>query len=197
MSVKGKERRKALRTALVDAAQKRIADSGISSVKARDLARDAGCALGAIYTAFEDMDALFMAVNGRTFQKLGQSVASSQAGLEDYEPVDCLIRMSHAYLDFASENTNLWRALFDINMSMDMDVPDWYMEELAQLFGHIRAPLGRRWPDRHEKELEMMTRALFSSVHGIVLLGLQNRISGVPRGQISRMIEVILKEVCK
>ncbi|MEI6097463.1 MAG: hypothetical protein WCS20_04005 [Alphaproteobacteria bacterium] len=37
-----------------------------------------------------------------------------------------------------------------------------------------------------------MVRALFSSIHGIVLLGLQNRICGVPRAQIDTMIEQIM-----
>lgn len=197
MSTKRQEKREALRTKLVNAAEKRIAMDGMASVKARDLARDAGCALGAIYTAFDDMDALFMEVNGRTFRALGKAVAASQQDTDACDPAECLIRMSHAYLDFAVANTMAWQALFDINMSTDMDVPTWYLEELSCLFAHIRMPLQKRWPERDGEALELMTRGLFSSVHGIVLLGLQNRISGVPRDQIAQMIEVILCEVTK
>jgi hypothetical protein len=42
------------------------------------------------------------------------------------------------------------------------------------------------------RDLDLMVRALFSSVHGMVLLGLQNRISGVPRANIEAMIEAVL-----
>ena len=37
-----------------------------------------------------------------------------------------------------------------------------------------------------------MTGTLFSSIHGIVLLGLENRISGVPHGQLKDMIALLL-----
>lgn len=73
-------------------------------------------ALCAIYTVFEDMDALFMDVNGRTFRALGVAVEASQVDMESCAPADCLTKMSHAYLDFAEANTNLWLALFDINI---------------------------------------------------------------------------------
>ncbi len=197
MARKSTERRKALREALIDAAQAQIAQGGIASVKARALAGEVGCSVGAIYNVFQDLGALILEVNGRTFRALGARVAASQQGLEGCAPVDCLIRMSHAYLDFAVENTRLWQALFEVEMSTDMEVPAWYLEELSRLFAHIRAPLSRRWPERSEAELDLLTRGLFSSVHGIVLLGLQNRISGVPRDKVAAMIATVLQEVCK
>ena len=42
-----------------------------------------------------------------------------------------------------------------------------------------------------------MTRALFSSVHGIVLLGLERRISGVPPEKLERMIELVLSNIAE
>jgi hypothetical protein len=41
----------------------------------------------------------------------------------------------------------------------------------------------------------MMTRTLFSSVHGIVHLGLQRRISGVPIARMEEMIAILLSNV--
>ncbi|MDH5531314.1 MAG: WHG domain-containing protein, partial [Paracoccaceae bacterium] len=110
-------------------------------------------------------------------------------------PVARLIRMSNAYLAFASENTNLWRALFDLEMTNEMPVPEWYLKELQQLFAHIARPVSELFPDLTPEDLDLMTRALFSSVHGIVLLGLQNRISGVSRGNIEKMIGHVLRKI--
>ena len=42
-----------------------------------------------------------------------------------------------------------------------------------------------------------MVRALFSSVHGIVMLGLQNRISGVPRDRVETMLEQVLLRLAR
>ena len=195
MATKTELRKAALRERLIDAAEARIERDGATSLRARDLAKDAGCALGAIYNVFDDLDALIMAVNGRTFQRLGRAVSLSLEGGEGLPPTERLIRMSHAYLGFAAENKFLWRALFDVQMTRDGPAPDWYREALNGLFAHIAGPVSELFPDESSEEVNLMTRALFSSVHGIVLLGLENRISGVPPEQIEVMISRVLTQV--
>lgn len=194
MAGKVAARRAELRKKLIDAAEARIAEGGLSSVKARDLAAEAGCALGAIYNIFSDLNDLILEVNGRTFLKLGQAVAHSVVDSRE-GPRQRLVAMSYAYLDFASENPHSWRALFDIRMSADGPVPQWYLESLGNLFAHIRRPLSELFPDLDAAELDLLTRTLFSSVHGIVLLGVENRISGVPGDQIRRMIAQLLLRI--
>ena len=66
-------RRDDLRLRLIDLAEAQIAASGAASLKARDLAAQAGCAVGAIYNVVDDMTALVMQVNVRTFARLGSS----------------------------------------------------------------------------------------------------------------------------
>ncbi|WP_299640878.1 TetR/AcrR family transcriptional regulator [uncultured Ruegeria sp.] len=193
MSTKAQIRRELLREKLVEAAETRIDQNGLSDLRARDLAKDAGCALGAIYNVFEDLNAIVMAVNGRTFKRLGQAVGTSFDGSEP--PVQRLIVMSTAYLHFADENANLWRALFDLQMSDDGPVPDWYRNALKELFSFIAEPVSELFPELDRVEMDLMTRALFSSVHGIVILGLENRISGVPPEQIERMIAQVLSRI--
>ncbi|WP_390915271.1 WHG domain-containing protein [Pseudosulfitobacter sp. SM2401] len=197
MMGKVQERKAKLHDRLIDVAEAQIIEGGLSTVKARDLARKAECALGAIYNVFDDINDLLMAVNGRTFHKLGEAVSAAVKDAHDEGPNDQLIAMSKAYLGFAAENTHLWRALFDLEMSSESKVPEWYLAELAQLFTHIAHPLARLFPDLPRDELDLMVRALFSSVHGIVLLGLEKRISGVPRPQIEHMIAQVLSQIGK
>ncbi len=191
---KTEARREDLRARLTDIAERVIAEQGLPALKARDLAAEAGCSVGAIYNAFADLNDLVMAVNGRTFQQLGAAVTASLDG-RALPPRDALITMSHAYLHFAATHTRSWRALFDLEMSTDAAVPDWYLAELAKLFAIIAAPLRQIFPDWPAAQIDLMTRALFSSVHGIVLLGLERRISGVPTDQIERMIAVVLSNL--
>ena len=197
MTGKVEKRRAALRARLVELATAQIAAEGLSSLKARQLAQQADCAVGAIYNVFEDMTALTLEVNGHTFKALGETVQASLVGAETLGPNERLIRMSHAYLAYASANNNLWRALFDVEMSADSDVPEWYRAALSGLFALISKPLSELFPDKPAEELGLLTRALFSSVHGIVLLGLENRLSGVPTDQIAAMISQILGQIGK
>jgi AcrR family transcriptional regulator len=195
MSEKVKARKAALREKLIVLAEQQIAERGMGSLRARELAKEAGCAVGAIYTHFDDLNALILEVNGRTFRKLGMQVAGAVAQAKGQAPNARLIAMSHAYLHFASDNHLLWRALFDIEMPTTGAVPQWYMDALGGLFSYIAEPLAEIFPDMPEGELDLMVRALFSSVHGIVLLGLQNRISGVPFEHIEQMIAQVLGQV--
>ncbi|NIZ14035.1 TetR/AcrR family transcriptional regulator [Phaeobacter sp. HF9A] len=195
MATKAEQRRAELRDKLVSAAEARIRAAGVSSLRARDLAKDAGCAVGAIYNAFDDMTALVMAVNGLTFQRLGADVEAAVAASAGGSATARLIAMSEAYLDFASANSRLWRALFDLELPEDGAVPEWYRAALARLFSHIADPVAELFPEQSPEEQALTVRALFSSVHGIVLLGLENRISGVPPQDIRRMIALVLSRL--
>ncbi len=185
------KRRAELRDRLLDIAEAEIRASGVGSLRARALADKAGCAVGAIYNVFDDLTGLVLAVNGRTFERLGEAVSSSVEA-SNGDAARKLVAMGHAYLRFASENPNLWRALFDIEMTADSGVPQWYLDELSRLFAIIANPLAEMHPDADARELDLMTRTLFSSVHGIVLLGLERRISGVPVERIEDMITLLL-----
>ncbi len=193
MAKNTEKRHEALRTTLVEIAERHVRQEGLSALRARKLAAEAGCAVGAIYNVFNDLTGLVLAVNGRTFHRLGAHVSGAVSALGDVEPTAKLVRMGEAYLGFAVDNPLLWRALFDVEMSSDTDVPDWYMTELGQLFAIIAAPLKELNPVADAQQIDLMTRALFSSVHGIVLLGLERRISGVPQDRIEHMIGFMVR----
>lgn len=189
------KRREDLKERLLDIAETEIRENGMAALRARSLAEQAGCAVGAIYNVFDDLTGLILAVNGRTFRRMGKSVSDTIRDRPDATPTECLVTIAKAYLDFAARNPNLWRALFDVEMSTDGDVPAWYLDELGRLFSIISAPIAELNPDASAAEVDLMTRTLFSSVHGIVLLGLEKRISGVPRERMDDMIEYLLKRV--
>lgn len=192
---KADARKARLRETLLVLAEEQIAADGLGSLKARALAAKAGIAVGGIYTHFEDMQALVLEVNGRTFRKLGAEVARAVEAADGLGPTARLIEMSKAYLSFAAHHTALWRALFDVEMTGDTGAPQWYLDALEGLLGFIAEPLAELLPDMSRKERALMTRALFSSVHGIVLLGLERRISGVPTDQIETMLAQVLSRI--
>ncbi|MEM9438502.1 MAG: TetR/AcrR family transcriptional regulator [Pseudomonadota bacterium] len=188
------QKREALRTRLIDIAESRIAEGGLETLKARDLAKEAGISVGAIYNVFGDIRELVLAVNGRTFKRIGETVGAASHARSP-SPEQTLVALSTAYLHFAIDNRLLWRALFDVELTEESGIPDWYMAELGRLFAFISEPLAKVYPDYGPEDIELMTRALFSSVHGIVILGLENRISGVPSRELERMIELVLTNI--
>lgn len=194
MAGKVAQRRAALRDSLIDHAERRIAADGLANLRARDLAKDAGCALGAIYNVFGDLNDLVLTVNARTFERLGAAVAEPLAAAPQ-DPVEQLVVMAQAYHRFAAENYHAWRALFDIDRPAGEAAPDWYLTEMGRLFAYIDAPLSVLFPDLSDADRSLMTRALFSSVHGIVMLALNEASAGVPAQEVDRMISLVLRNL--
>ncbi len=193
MASKTEARREALRTNLIEIAERTIATEGLRALRARDLAKEAGCAVGAIYNVFGDLTDLTLAVNARTFHRLGADVAAALADAPQ-DPVEQLVIMAQAYHHFAAANHLSWRALFDVERPAGEAAPDWYLQEMGRLFAYISDPLAVIFPDRTPEDLALLTRALFSSVHGIVLLGLDEASAGVPTEDIDRMIALVLRQ---
>lgn len=194
MAGKVEIRRAALRDSLIQHAEARIIADGLKNLRARDLAKDAGCALGAIYNVFGDLNDLVLTVNARTFKRLGAAVAESLADAPQ-DATQQLIVMSHAYHQFAAQNFNAWRALFDIERDQGEAAPDWYLTEMGQLFAYIDAPLSVIFPQHDDETRALLTKGLFSSVHGIVLLGLEEASAGVPSAHVDEMISLLLNHL--
>lgn len=196
MAGKVEARRTALREKLIKIADKRIGQDGLANLRARDLAKDAECALGAIYNIFDDLTDLILAVNALTFKRLGAAVAADLAQAAE-DPTEQLVVMGQAYCHFASTNHNHWRALFDLPRAEGETAPDWYLQEMGRLFSYIHGPLSVLRPNLGAKDLDLFTRALFSSVHGIVLLGVDQASAGVPQKDLDRMIALFLRQITK
>jgi AcrR family transcriptional regulator len=194
------ERRERQRTQLIDAAEKAIAERGLAGLKARELAQEIGCALGAIYNLVADMDELVLRVGSRTLMRLDAALSAAEgedAPSSAHAAADRLVAVALAYCAFARDNLQLWRVLFEHRMAEGAVVPDWAVSEQMTLFRHILEPLSLLLPDRAEPERMLMSRTLFSAVHGVVAIGLEEKLIAVPRRDLDRQIEGLVRLVCR
>ncbi|HEV7800932.1 MAG TPA: TetR family transcriptional regulator, partial [Burkholderiales bacterium] len=156
---KALERREKLRAALILAAERMIASRGLAGLKTRDLAREIGCANGAVYNLVADVDELVLRVGSRTLRRLDGALSAAESEGEP-SPQETLVRIAIAYCDFAAENLQLWRALFEHRMETDKALPDWSVDDQLQLFRHIYKPLAALLPKRGAEELGITARSL-------------------------------------
>jgi AcrR family transcriptional regulator len=195
------KRRQELRAVLIDAAERAISTGGLAAIKARELAKEARCAVGAIYNVFPDLDALIFAVNARTlalFEHFVARVESSPPAEGDDNPaVARLVRLASAYLDFAAANHARWRALFDHRIvgPEGETIPDWYIAEQARMFSLVEKPLAALRPDMDDESLRLFARTLFSAVHGVVGLGLDAKLLALPPAVLHRQVEMLVRSV--
>jgi len=189
---KALERRAKLREDLIRAAERSISAGGLAGLKTRDLAREIGCANGAVYNLVDDVDELILLVGSRTLARLDAALTEAES-VGPPSPTETLVRIAVAYCDFASENLELWRALFEHRMIPGKPVPEWAVSEQMNLFRHIYTPLAALFPKRSPEELGVTARSLFSAVHGMVLLGLEQKLIAVPIEALRREIAAIVR----
>ena len=193
---KALERRAKLREDLIRAAEKSVARGGLAGLKTRDLARQIGVANGEVYNLVDDVDELILRVGSRTLSRLDAALtaAESQGAAS---PHDVLVRIAVAYCDFAADNLELWRALFEHRMTRGKPIPQWAVDEQMNLFRHIYHPLAALFPKRSAAELGVTARSLFSAVHGMVLLGLEQKLIAVPVDALRAEIATIVRAMVK
>jgi AcrR family transcriptional regulator len=198
-------RRKTLRDALVAAAERTIEQDGLRGLKARALAEAVGCAVGAIYNAVEDLDELALLVAARTLVALERELIAA-AGADETTSgkpkssgpeaaVARLVRMALAYLDFAAANTQRWRALFDHRLPPGQDVPDWYRKEQQRLFDYVENLLTELQAQESRVRRALLARSLFSAVHGLVTLGLEEKLQPLPLPVLREQIRFVVTAI--
>ena len=195
---KAAERRDKLRDALIDAAEQTIATDGLRALRARDLAAQVGCAVGAIYNAVADLDELIYAVNARTLAALEQTfTAAGDAGTVPSadSAIAQFVRLALAYTDFAAANRPRWHALFGHQPPAGREVPMSYMADQLRLFSYVEKPLQVLMPATTRERRTLLARSLFSAVHGIVVLGLEEKLQLIPlpvlREQVIFLVEAM------
>jgi AcrR family transcriptional regulator len=189
---KALERREKLRESLILAAERAVRTKGLGGLKTRELAREIGCANGAVYNLVDDMDELILRVGSRTLARLDASLTEAES-TGPASPGETLIRIALAYCDFAAENFELWRALFEHRMAPGKPMPEWAVDEQTDLFRHIHRPLVTLFPKRTVVELSEMGRSMFSAVHGMVTLGLEQKLIAMPADALRKEIAMIVK----
>ena len=186
------ERREKQRQALVLAAEKAVAAKGLAGLKSRELAQKIGVANGAVFNLVADMDELILRVGSRTLARLDAALTAAE-GAGSPSPAETLVRIAVAYCDFAAENLDLWRALFEHRMAQGKPIPEWAIGEQMDLFRHIYRPLAALFPKNSPTELGVTARSLFSAVHGMVLLGLEQKLIAVPTDALRNEIAIIVR----
>ena len=189
---KALERRAKFRERLILAAERSISGGGLAALKTRELAQEIGVANGAVYNLVDDVDELILLVGSRTLRRLDAALTEAES-VGPPAPTEKLVRIAVAYCDFAAENLELWRALFEHRMTPGKPIPEWAVSEQMDLFGHIFQPLAELLPSRSQAELGVTARSLFSAVHGMVLLGLEQKLIAVPIEALRREIATIVK----
>jgi len=188
-----RDQKKGKRRLLMLAIGRRLIEAkGLRSLKVRDVAEAADCSIGSVYNEFGDFDGLILTVNRETVQALTARLAAVPAD----NPIRQLHGLAGTYLDFATGHANLLRSLFEHRMEEDRPFPEDILVMVMQAFALMHEPLVRLLPGKDPAEVALLSRMMFSAVHGIISLGLEERMIAVPpeklRQQVAQFVDTHL-----
>ncbi len=192
----GQDKRGNLRDELIRITLRTIDEKGYQALRARALTDEAGCALGGLYTVFPDMDALIITAKLQILDQLDAVMAALGPSKPDAGGATAhLLALADAYLTFATTRLRRWQTLFQHRLSEDAQLPEAYFLRLSEIFKHVEKPLSFILPQSSEAARAATGRALFAAVHGIVVLGLEQRLGQTSVDAIRTQFHILVRGV--
>ena len=167
-----------------------IAESeGLAGLTARRIAKDVGCSVGTLYNVFDNLDALILNLNGRTFDALHDELAKVEARSDPQSAARALMK---AYLRFVQDNGNLWNVVFEHVWPADYPIPDWYHEKIRHLLSLLARALAPLFPPGGEAMNEHAAIVLWSGLHGINSLAAGGKLGIVTTESVLDLSELLV-----
>lgn len=174
--------REELRDLALQAAEELVVSYGIAGLSTRKIATRIGYTVGSLYLIFRNLDDLIAQVNERTlddlFDKLHASVSE-----RNLSPQAAIAALGSAYIAFASANSNRWKMIFEHRMPEGESVSDAFKGKVARMFELVQDYLRPMAGARSQEQLELASQALWSGVHGVCILGLDQKLQATSGGR--------------
>ena len=162
------------------------------NVRARALAEEAGCAVGAIYGVWDDLDALVLAVNAQTLDAINAALREAS---RHPDAADQLAGLAGAYLGYARAHRQRWRALFQHRLPPGKPMPPDYAARLQGAFTVLDAPLAALRPSLPDAERALLARTMFSAVHGVIDLGLDEKVAELTPAVLAAQLDALVRAI--
>jgi len=177
MGRRNEHTREELREIALQAAEELVTTHGLSGLSTRKVVARIGYTVGSLYMVFRNLDDLIAQVNERTLDIL---YATLNAAVAAQPPPDAAIRaLGEAYITFALTHTHRWQAIYEHRMPEGQSVPESFVEKVERMFELVQRQLALLCPHRSPDEIALAARALWSGIHGICILGLDQKLEAV------------------
>ena len=176
-----------LRELIVQAACALVAMRGRGALTARNLAAKIGYAPGTIYNVFPDMDAVLLAVQGRTLADMQEHFVRQTATTPP--DFDRIVKLARAYGAFAQQQPRRWLALFA--QPHQGKLPKWYQRQLDCIFTFIESQL-QLCLQQNPATSRHTARLLWACLHGITMLTLDGRLQAIGQSEADTMVDTLL-----
>ena len=179
------------KSSIVRIAREILAEEGLQGLQARKIALAADCSVGTIYNLFGSLDMVVIFANAETLSDLHEDLQRARQSAPAFDQQ--LEALAQAYLAFALRRTPEWRALFEHRFTTKTTVPEWYQQAQADVFAIVEELLRPTIVADHARS--EAARALFSAVHGVVSIALDQKLGAFDKSAAERQVQFIVKSI--
>ncbi|KFG88875.1 TetR-family transcriptional regulator [Sphingobium herbicidovorans NBRC 16415] len=154
--------REELEALILAEGHRHMAEGGFAKFSSREVAKRIGYSVGTLYNLFISYDRLVAAINTRTFDLWAQWLEQRLA----HNPKDRIAALVEGYFSFASENRNIWMAIYDHRLPEGVPMPEDYAERRARLTDIVVREVAAVLPTDHKDAAPRLARSLVATVHG-------------------------------
>jgi AcrR family transcriptional regulator len=172
-----------------------LSHEGLQGLSTRKVASAIGYTVGTLYLVFKNLDEMILHVNAAGLDELREFLLA-EAGQEP-EPTRRLLAMAQAYLRFARVHFERWSLMFTHRLPEGMPLPDWFHDKVQVLFGLVAKPLQQINPTLTAEQYQQATHVLWSAVHGVCELGLNDKLALGGEIQAEDLIDATVKNYLK
>lgn len=183
--------RQALSRKALDVAEAIMATRGMGALNARELAAGVGCSVGSLYNIVGSLDRLIRLVNTRTLDRLADAMKMAAATRKG--PVDQMVAVSVAYIDFAAAQPFLWRAVFEHKMHEGNPKAEWYGESIERMSILAVTVLSPLFKPEELWAAKRVATIIWSGVHGICMLAQADNLPYVTQENPRVMAEELVR----
>ena len=173
MGRRNEHTREELREIALQAAEHLVAEHGLAGLSTRKVVSCIGYTVGSLYMVFRNLDDLIAQMNERTLEALQTRL---RAAIAHQPPAAALRALAQTYITFALTETHRWLAIYQHRMPENQPLPDSFTAKVASMFALVQQQLALLCPQRSPEDIALAARALWSGIHGICILGFDQKL---------------------
>ncbi len=149
-----------------------LEDNSYRELSLRKIANMIGYVPSTLVNIFGNYNLLLLHVIAQTVDELSQESIQATSHCENTH--DALFKLAYCYHDFAQKHPHRWQLVFEHNMD-GAELPEWQAKRIDSMTGMLESLLTQAAPNRTESEVIQASRVLWSGVHGITLLSVDDK----------------------
>jgi len=158
----------------LQAAERILESHGAGGLSTRKVATEIGYTVGTLYLVFENLDDLILQINGRTLDRLYESLKQSSKGCA--APQACIEAMAHGYVEYAMAHRKRWQLVFEHVLTDKRPLPSDYQVKIQRMFDLVEIQLNALMGVRASRQAANVARALWCGVHGVCSLAISEKL---------------------